>query len=407
MTGYTVETALGLIDKANNSLGQRGDFVLDLASNRNGSGYKFWNDDLYVANSSLNGTMGLPVIFNQNSTFLTNISNVIAYASWGSNDGEWNKNQLSNGGFDTQDASWSSGSRYWNISSPTVSNGDGFEWAYQTNTKQGGNGAQEAQIYSQCSQESGYMQQGIHAEYFDNQGISFNTASMPDLIDRVPDHIRIESSLAYSSSGNAYPGLDDRFKNNWGARFSGLIQIPETGNWTFYLNSDDGSELWIDGLSAIQNYGSHGMVEYSTSMNLTAGLHDFRVEFFQGGGPHGLIVSWKGPNVSKSSIPASAYFVANDAIPQSEHLLHAWDFEEGSGNQTNNSVDDSHFQLYGMNSSNWRNCVDGNCLWFDGINDRAEVEVDDWTGDFSISQWVWANSTNQSTYASTFAIDDN
>lgn len=407
LTGYTVETALGLIDKANNSLGQRGDFVLDLASNRNGSGYKFWNDDLYVANSSLNGTMGLPVIFNQNSTFLTNISNVIAYASWGSNDGEWNKNQLSNGGFDTQDASWSSGSRYWNISSPTVSNGDGFEWAYQTNTKQGGNGAQEAQIYSQCSQESGYMQQGIHAEYFDNQGISFNTASMPDLIDRVPDHIRIESSLAYSSSGNAYPGLDDRFKNNWGARFSGLIQIPETGNWTFYLNSDDGSELWIDGLSAIQNYGSHGMVEYSTSMNLTAGLHDFRVEFFQGGGPHGLIVSWKGPNVSKSSIPASAYFVANDAIPQSEHLLHAWDFEEGSGNQTNNSVDDSHFQLYGMNSSNWRNCVDGNCLWFDGINDRAEVEVDDWTGDFSISQWVWANSTNQSTYASTFAIDDN
>ena len=38
LTGYTVETALGLIEKANNSLGQRGTFVLDLATNRN----EFW-----------------------------------------------------------------------------------------------------------------------------------------------------------------------------------------------------------------------------------------------------------------------------------------------------------------------------------------------------------------------------
>ena len=73
---------------------------------------------------------------------------------------------------------------------------------------------------------------------------------MPDLIDRTPDHVRIENDLAYSSSNNPYPGLDDRFKHNWGARFSGLINIPESGNWTFYLNSDDGSELWVNDISA-------------------------------------------------------------------------------------------------------------------------------------------------------------
>ena len=65
-------------------------------------------------------------------------------------------------------------------------------------------------------------------EYLTMKAFLFNVASMPDLIDRVPDHIRIESSLAYGSSGNAYPGLDDRFKNNWGARFSGLIDVPES-----------------------------------------------------------------------------------------------------------------------------------------------------------------------------------
>jgi len=408
LTGYTVDTALELIEKANNSYGSRGTHILDLATNRNESGYQFWNDDLYVANSTLNGTMNLPVYFDEETEFVTNISNVIGYASWGSNDGNWNKNYLANGGFDTTDASWSSGSRYWNATSPSVSSGDQFSWGYQTQTKQGGNGALEAQVLSECNQESGNLVQGIHAEYFDNEGISFSSASMPDLIDREPDHIRVESSLAYSSSGSAYPGLDDRFKNNWGARFSGLIDIPDTGNWTFYLNSDDGSELWIDGESAIQNYGMHGMREYSATLNLTSGHHDFRIEFFQGGGPHGLRFSWESDNVSKATIPSSAFYVASDYIPQQDNLVHHWNFEEGAGNQTNDSVTNgSNFTLNGMDSTNWRSCVDGYCLWYDGVNDYVDVNVDDWLGNFTVSQWVWANISTQTNYASTFAIDNN
>ena len=77
LTGYTVETALDLIERANQSLGQRGTFVLDLATNRNTSGYQFWNDDLYTANSTLNQSMGLPVHFDEETEFLTNLSNVM------------------------------------------------------------------------------------------------------------------------------------------------------------------------------------------------------------------------------------------------------------------------------------------------------------------------------------------
>ena len=89
LTGYTVDTALQLIEKANNSLGQRGTTVLDLATNHNGSGYKFWNDDLYAANTSLIETYNQTVIFDEETGFVTNISNVMGYASWGSNDGNW------------------------------------------------------------------------------------------------------------------------------------------------------------------------------------------------------------------------------------------------------------------------------------------------------------------------------
>ena len=51
----------------------------------------------------------------------------MGYASWGSNDGNWNRNYLPNSGFDTLDATWQSGSRYWNHTSPTVAPEDNFQ----------------------------------------------------------------------------------------------------------------------------------------------------------------------------------------------------------------------------------------------------------------------------------------
>ena len=407
LTGYTVDTALELIERANQSLGQRGTFVLDLATNRNGSGYKFWNDNLYTANTTLNGSMGLPVLFDEDTPFLTNVSNVMGYASWGSNDGNWYANSLPNSGFDTLDATWQSGSRYWTHSGPIVAPEDDFAWTYQTTEKQGGNGAFEASVLTACEQDAGDMMQGIYGEYFDNAGLSITTSPMPTLIDRIPDRVQIEPNLNHGASNNAYTGLDNRFKQDWGARFSGLIDIPYSGNWTFFINSDDGSELWLDGASLVQNHGSHGMTERSGFVNLSSGLHDFRIEFFQGGGPHGLIFSWQGPNTSKAAVPASAFYVSSDLVPQSSRLIHHWAFEDGAGSKANDSVNGSaNLTLYGMNASNWYNCVDGSCLWFDGVNDQAKVDVNDWAGNLTVSQWVWANTSNQTTYAATFAIDD-
>ena len=406
LTGYTVETALDLIERANQSLGNQGTFVLDLATNRNNSGYKFWNDDLYTANTTLS-SMGVPVLFDEETEFITNVSNVMGYASWGSNDGNWNRNYLPNSGFDTLDATWQSGSRYWNHTSPTIAPEDNFTWTYQTDTKQGGNGAFEASLRTDCDQDGGKGMQGIYGEYFDNDGVSFSAASMPSLIDRHPDRVQIEPQLNRGASNNAYPGLDDRFKQHWGARFSGLIDVPHAGNWTFFINSDDGSEVWVNGQSLATNYGMHGMQERSGSVNLTAGLHDFRIEFFQGGGPHGLIFSWQGPNTPKAVIPSSAFYVASDKAPKASNLVHHWSFEDGSGaTAVDNGTDQANLSLSGMDNTNWRACPDGGCLWFDGTNDVASVNVDDVDGNMTVSQWVWANTTSPSSYASTFAVSD-
>ena len=66
LTGYTVETALGLTN-ASKALATS-TFVHDLATNRNNSGYKFWNDDLYTANTTLNNVSAVLLMRKRNSS---------------------------------------------------------------------------------------------------------------------------------------------------------------------------------------------------------------------------------------------------------------------------------------------------------------------------------------------------
>ena len=151
LTGYTVDTALGLIDKASSSLGERGQFVLDLAANRNGSGYKYWNDDLYTANTSLNGTRDLPVFFNQNSTFVTNQTNVMGYASWGSNDGAWGADNLQNSGFETLDNNSNTMAQHWQSTLPSLSSNESFTWNRSTDAKRSGTYGLLGELWPDCS----------------------------------------------------------------------------------------------------------------------------------------------------------------------------------------------------------------------------------------------------------------
>jgi predicted phosphodiesterase len=87
--------------------------------------------------------------------------------------------------------------------------------------------------------------------------------------------------------------------------FEGFIEIEEAGRYTFYTESDDGSNLYIHGQTIVDNDGDHGMRERSGEVILKQGLHPFRVEYFQGGGGKGLIASYSGPGFDQKEIPAS------------------------------------------------------------------------------------------------------
>ena len=110
-------------------------------------------------------------------------------------------------------------------------------------------------------------------------------------------------------------GITDNFNlhkagrdSYFGFCFSGYVKVPEDGIYNFYLESNDGSRLFIDGEEIIENDANHGAIEEQGSVGLEAGLHEIEVRYFQCGGGKKLKVSWEGPGLSKREIDSIELF---------------------------------------------------------------------------------------------------
>jgi mono/diheme cytochrome c family protein len=91
-----------------------------------------------------------------------------------------------------------------------------------------------------------------------------------------------------------------------GLRFTGYVEIPKDGLYSFFTSSDDGSTMRIGSYLVVNNDGVHGTQEQGGSMFLKKGKHAFTVGWFDQGGGEELHVRWAGPGFEKRSIPASS-----------------------------------------------------------------------------------------------------
>jgi len=93
-------------------------------------------------------------------------------------------------------------------------------------------------------------------------------------------------------------------------QFEGYIDIPSAGTYTFYLNSGDGSIMWIDDSLLVNNDGQHGPTEVSASTSLTKGMHKIEVGYFNNTGEKFFEVNWSGPGISKQEIPENVLYIS-------------------------------------------------------------------------------------------------
>ena len=126
-----------------------------------------------------------------------------------------------------------------------------------------------------------------------------NTSSIPDFASLTPVGSIYTKVLDIPTQPTltGFPGVADRL--DWFAlRFSGRFNIVNPGEYSFRLVSDDGSRLFIDGKTIIDNDGTHATQSASGNIILTSGQHSIDVDYFQGSGDVALQLFWTPPESS-------------------------------------------------------------------------------------------------------------
>jgi hypothetical protein len=112
-------------------------------------------------------------------------------------------------------------------------------------------------------------------------------------------------ALKHVKDGMLNGGIIDikasEMKNNFAMIFDGGLMVPKDGDYTFYLSSDDGAALYLNGKKIILNDGLHPPSKvHVKKLKLKKGLVPIKVEYFDGGGGKELNVSWKAGKKGKS-----------------------------------------------------------------------------------------------------------
>jgi hypothetical protein len=123
----------------------------------------------------------------------------------------------------------------------------------------------------------------------------------------VPD---LETLSAAASGTAAAPDLQKRTRDHdMGMLFTGFLEIPQAGSYTFYLAADTGALLRIHDATVIDaDYDYRPGTERSGNLQLQAGLHPFRLYYARRDlGKPRLKFSWSGPGLAKAQVPAGVF----------------------------------------------------------------------------------------------------
>jgi autotransporter-associated beta strand protein len=156
-------------------------------------------------------------------------------------------------------------------------------------------------------------QAGLNGQYYNNMPDSNNYTSLSALqthLATLTPALSANSTLAganfdFGNAGQNFPPPYNAGASNLEVEWKGQFNAQAPGLYTFFTASDDGSVLFIDGNMVVNNNFTQGVTERSGTIDLTAGLHDIAIGYYQGGGGYGLDASYTAPGGAKTLLPNS------------------------------------------------------------------------------------------------------
>ncbi|MGG6268119.1 PA14 domain-containing protein [Leptolyngbya sp. AN03gr2] len=136
---------------------------------------------------------------------------------------------------------------------------------------------------------------GLTGDYFDNSNFT-------NLITT-----RVDPTIDFNwGTGTPYVGVaPDTFSVRW----SGQIQAPTTGTYTFATTSNDGIRLWINGQSIVDRWVDLNNVENRGTIALEAGKwYDIRMDYYDRTGAAMMRLEWWYPGQARQVVPQARLF---------------------------------------------------------------------------------------------------
>jgi PA14 domain/Bacterial Ig domain len=110
-----------------------------------------------------------------------------------------------------------------------------------------------------------------------------------------------------TSTGNASPGAGVP-ADGWSVRWSGRVQLPASGIYTFQITADDGARVWINGQLIANRWVNAGNTTYTSQIFTgTAGeTYTVLMEHYDGAGDSTFKLRWKAPTLPAYFVPIPA-----------------------------------------------------------------------------------------------------
>ena len=140
---------------------------------------------------------------------------------------------------------------------------------------------------------------GLRADYFNNPNVT-----APVVVSRVDATVNFDWS-----NGSPASGVNtDRFS----ARWTGQVEAPVTGSYTFSTLSDDGVRLWVNGVLLIDDWNGHApKANTGASVMLTAAQkYDIKLEYFDDTAGAVVQLLWTYPGQAQQIIPQTRLYPA-------------------------------------------------------------------------------------------------
>jgi len=134
---------------------------------------------------------------------------------------------------------------------------------------------------------------GLYGEYYDNAELA-----------GLPKATQTDSIVDFAwGTASPAPGVgNDVFSVRW----TGYVQIPQAGDWTFYTSSRDGVRLRVGSTLAIDNWTTHPTADSSGIVTLPAGPARLSVEYFSASASPEVHLSWSGPGITTRQLIPTA-----------------------------------------------------------------------------------------------------